>query len=1084
MRFRLLGPLAVETTDGRPVQVPELKVRRLLAVLLTGEGRAIPADRLIDELWGDTPPARPLPALRAKVSQLRRAFDEAEPGGRDLVVSMASGYRLAVGPDDTDTDRFRQLMERARATGEPRMRSVLLSDALALWRGPALADFADEPFARPVVANLEEQRLSALEEHAQTRLDLGEHHRLIGDLAALVDEHPLRERARALHMLALYRSGRGSEALESYADVDRLLREELGLDPGVELVTLHQRILTQDPALLPSDARSDTPRRRSNLTAPVSDLIGRADLIERLREVVRAERLVTLTGPGGIGKSRLALELARSMVDVFPAGVWSVEAEAGRSANPGGESSAARVVQAIADSLELRDPLPAGAGEDLFHRVADALRPSRALLVLDGCERVLDGVADLVERLLGEVPELHVLTTSQEPLGIVGEWLHVVPPLEVPDPGTDAAAARTAGAVELFVRRAAASSPGFELTDDNVGPVTAICHRLDGVPLALELAATRVRGLGVHMVAERLDDRFRLLTGSPRRTPARQRTLRATMDWSWDLLSAAERRVLRRLAVHADGCALAGAEAVCAGPDVSADEVVDVLGRLISRSLVVMTEEETGPRYRLLESVALYCDERLAEAGEDGEVAARHARYYTELAERASSFLYGPEQRTWLRRLDTETANLRLALDTARLTGEGDLLLRLVRAQLWYWYLRGRIQECRRALDAVLSGPGPLPPGVRERMSVWADGLAVLSGAGPEPAALVHESLAACERVSGPVDAARARWFVSIVLFTVGENGLGAELVEPALVDFRAHGDRWGAAAVLAQRTWFSLVAGDYTAAARDGEQSMALFTELGDRWGQVQAGDALATLAEALGDHASAERRHREGLRVAEELGLWHDVSWKLSGLGRAALLTGDHAAAREYHLRAVRVAEEHSDRAGLIYAEIGLALGARREGALDEAEHRLSGLHRRLDGQGGVVLAQVLSEWGFVAEARGDAGTALRRHREGWAVARREGDPRAMASALEGMAAACALAGRHAHTARLLGAAGALREGLGVAPPAAERADADRAGQAAVAALGADAVEREMGAGAESDPEDLVARAAGPGAPGDAAP
>ncbi|MGQ4269622.1 BTAD domain-containing putative transcriptional regulator [Nocardiopsis changdeensis] len=1084
MHFRLLGPLAVETAGGRPVRVPELKVRRLLAVLLTGEGRAVSADRLLDDLWGDAPPTRPLPALRAKVSQLRRAFAEAEPGGRDLVVSVPSGYRLAVGHEDTDAGRFRGLLERARAAGDPHLRSVLLSDALALWRGPALADFADEPFARPMAAHLEEQRLAALEEHAQARLDLGEHHLLIGDLAALVGEHPLRERARALYMLALYRSGRGPEALEVYTDAARRLREELGLDPGAELASLHRRILARDPGLLSSPDRPEPPRRRSDLPAPVGELIGRGDLLMRLREVVRVERLVTLTGSGGIGKSRLALELAWDMADSFPGGVWWVEAEAGWSRHPDGEPSSDRIARAVAEALELRDPLPPGGGGDLFHRVADALRPSRALLVLDGCERVLDGVADLVRRLLGRAPGLHVLTTGQEPLGTAGEWLHAVPPLDLPASDADAATARAAGAVELFVRRAAASTPGFALTDDNVGRVTALCRRLDGVPLALELAATRVRDLGVRGVAERLDDRFRLLTGSPRRTPARQRTLRAAMDWSWDLLTDTERRVLRRLAAHVDGCAPAGAEAVCAGTDVPAEEVVDVLRRLVSRSLVVMVEEETGPRYRLLESVALYCGERLTEAGEAEEAAIRHALHYTGLAERAAPFLYGPEQRTWLRVLDSEAANLRLALDTARRVRADDLFSRLVRSLLWYWYLRGRVQECRRALDALLSLPGPLPPGEREHLSVWSDGLALLSGAGSDPAVLVTEGLTACEQACDPLDLARSRWFAATVLFTVGGNGVGAALAESALAGFCAHGDRWGVAVALAQRAWYRLASGEHITAAEDAEQSLALFTELGDGWGRVQAGDALASLAEARGDHASAGRHHREGLRIAEELGLWHDVSWKLSGVGRAALFTGDRTAAREHHLRAVRVAREHSDRVGLAYAEAGLAMVARRDGDLDEAERLLDGLRLRLRDQGGVLLAQVLVEWGLVAVARGEADDALRRHREGWTVACREGEPRAMAFALEGTAAACALAGRYTHAARLLGAAEAVRQGPGrerpgLVPSAVERADADRAERAAAAALGTKALERERRTGARSAPEHLVARAADPGEP-----
>ncbi|WP_343950887.1 AfsR/SARP family transcriptional regulator, partial [Nonomuraea longicatena] len=331
MRFGMLGPLTVWAADGRAVRVPELKVRALLADLLLHEGRPVPVERLIGDLWGEDPPGKPSGALRAKVSQLRRALEEAGPGGRDLVVFSPSGYQLRVEPDALDAIRFRRLVARAHTAGEARSRAALLSEALALWRGSALSDFAAEPFARPAIARLEEQRLAALEEQAEARLELGDHSLLVGELTDLVALHPLRERLRAAQMRALYRSGRQSEALRSYQDLRARLREEQGLDPGSALAALFQAILAQDPALeaVPEGA----PRHRSNLAAPVSELVGRSQAVGSVLALLRTGRLVTLTGPGGVGKTRLATEVAGRLADFYPDGLWVVEL-AGRSRPP------------------------------------------------------------------------------------------------------------------------------------------------------------------------------------------------------------------------------------------------------------------------------------------------------------------------------------------------------------------------------------------------------------------------------------------------------------------------------------------------------------------------------------------------------------------------------------------------------------------------------------------------------------------------------------------------------------------------------------------------------------------------------
>ncbi|MCQ0005859.1 AfsR/SARP family transcriptional regulator [Actinomadura madurae] len=438
MRFGVLGPLAVWTDQGGLVPVPGLKVRALLADLLVHEGRPVPADRLVDDLWGDAPPGNPMGALSAKVSQLRRVLEDAEPGARTLVESRPAGYLLGADDERVDARRFQDLVGAARRAEEPKEKSALFAEALGLWRGPALADLRDEPFTRAAVTRLEELRLTALEEHAEVRLDLGEHGALAADLGDAVEEHPLRERLRAAHMRALYRAGRQNEALESYERYRTLLADELGLDPGAELADLQRAILRQDPGL---DAPAPS-RGRSNLPVPPTELIGRDGAVREIRARIGTDRLVTLTGPGGVGKTRLAIETAGGLVDAFADGVWMAElAGFERSTVP----DLAEVVTAI---LDIRDA--PGAPEAALDRLAAALGARRLLLVLDNCEHVVEQAAGLAELLLRRVPGVRVLATSREPLGLPGEVVWAVPPLDVPGDGDDPAAA---SAVRLFAAR-------------------------------------------------------------------------------------------------------------------------------------------------------------------------------------------------------------------------------------------------------------------------------------------------------------------------------------------------------------------------------------------------------------------------------------------------------------------------------------------------------------------------------------------------------------------------------------------------------------------------------------------------------
>jgi predicted ATPase/DNA-binding SARP family transcriptional activator len=1070
MLFGVLGPVAVWTADGEPVPVLGLKVRALLAVLLVYEGRPVPAARLIDALWGEHLPGDPAGTLSGKVTQLRRALERAEPGGRRLVASPPPGYRLRIDADAVDAGRFRALAARARETADPHVRAALLSDALALWRGPAFADVAAEPFARTAAARLNEERLAALEDHAEARLALGEHTELVAELAELLAAHPLRERLRAAHMRALYRSGRPSEALESYEELRLRLADELGLDPGPNLVALHRAVLARDPALeTPAQpVQSPTVRPRTNLPAALSELIGRDEAVAGIRARLAADRLITLTGPGGVGKTRLALETAAGLVDPcddFADGVWLAELG---TLEPG---SAGRFADVVMAALDVRDVT--GAAD----RLVDALRARRMLLVLDNCEHVVEPAAELAGQLLRGCPGLRILATSRESLGLPGEVVWAVPPLDVPDltAGVDAAELARSPAVRLFAARAAAAAPGFALTADVAPAVAVLCRRLDGIPLALELAATRVRALSVEELVARLDDRFRLLAGGRRVAPARQQTLTAMIDWSWDLLTEPERVVLRRLAVHADGCTLEAAEQVCAGPG-AADQagVAGLLSRLVDRSLVTVVHGPDGSRYRLLESVAAYCGDRLAEAGEADRLRDRHGRYYTELAVRAEQRLYGHDQQRWLSRLDTETANLRSALDNAVRRGAAERALRLVGALTWYWFLRGRLTEARRSLGAALASEGRSPAALRARAAAWQAGIEVLLGQPPGPAA---ERV--FEQVVDPADRARAEWFLAYAETDLGDVPAVDERLERALAGFRDAGDRWGTAAVLSTRAKLAYLRTDLKALEHDGEQSAELFRELGDRWGLLQATAWLGGMAEMVGDHGTATRLHRDGLRMAEELGLWSEVSVRLAWLGWIAVQQGDYSRARDLSGEALRLATEQGFRVGKIFAEIGMAFAARRQGDLDLADRYLAKLLRAAgpedeDRVPPLHLPLVFTELGFLAERRGRAAEARQLHLRALRASRTFGSPRGVAMALEGLAGAAGLAGDHETAARLLGAAASARRAASVPAAPSEHAEISRTATAVRTALGVAGFDAAYQDGAAKTPDDVTAELA----------
>ncbi|MGW4473662.1 AfsR/SARP family transcriptional regulator [Nonomuraea sp. NPDC004354] len=1054
-RFGILGPVEARRADGEAITVAGARLRALLALLILDAGRIVPTERLIEGLYGEQAVSGETNALQSQISRLRRTLDTP-------IEFHPAGYLLAVDREQVDAHRFARLVREARATVSAAERSELLGQALRLWRGPALADVRAAPFAPAQVARLEEARLGATEDRVEADLELGRHRGLVAELQELVAAHPVRERLRGQLIRALYATGRQAEALAVFEDARRTLADELGVDPSPELREIHLAALRGElhtpggGAPPPRQATAPPPPERGQGAAPplardsgaagppvwgpraappsergsraalpaqLTSFVGREDDLTAVRGLLERSRLVTLTGPGGAGKTRLAVEAAATV----PGEVGFVEFGA---LPEGGD-----VAQAVLTRLGLR------VGQDVpdpADRLVGALAGRAMLLVLDNCEHVVEAAAGLAYRLLTACPDLRVLATGREALGITGERVWPVPPLA------------GSPAVHLFEDRAAAVRPGFAVGEGNRPDVWRICAALDGLPLAIELAAARLRSLSVAEVAARLEGGLGLLSRGSRTAEPRHRTLRAVVEWSWGLLDDREREVARRLTVFADGARLEAAERVCGSADT-----VELLTGLADKSLV----ELVGDRYRMLQTIRAFCAERLDEAGEEARCRGAHAAYFLGLLREAAPHLLRAEQLEWAARLDPEHDNLLAALGWAT-EHDPAMALRIFADLSTYWWLRGRRGVGVRPARALLAAVGTRPP----------DGLEAEYVICVTSAAAAGEHLEAAKRLMRETDLIAERPQLSFFWGSFAGPSVEDGFLGVMMERVQASADPWVNGLKHVGRGFLChLMESDVEGTEREFGLALDYFRSLGERLGMAMALSELVRVAAWRGQRERFTELIEEALRLVGELGAQEDIADLLSQRGEGWLLLGDLDRAEADCRQAAELARGVGALEGTTRAACGLADVSRLRGDLDDARRRYEEVLR--DGQASGSFGESLTAvhvgvaLGRIAADTGAVELAASRHEESFAAALRVQSLPALAIAVEGLAGLAGLRGDQERAALLLGVGEGLR---GMALPG--DSDVARVRDRARAVLGEQAFARAYARGVALPREDVA--------------
>ncbi|HEY2218082.1 MAG TPA: BTAD domain-containing putative transcriptional regulator [Gaiellaceae bacterium] len=955
MEFRVLGPFEL-AVEGRAVPLNAAKPRALLAMLLLSANKPLSSARLIEDLWAGRPPATAVKVLQAYVSQLRRLL------GSEAIATGPSGYALSVGPGELDLHRFERLVS-AAAGADPAAAASRLRQALALWRGPPLVDFAYEPWAQLEIGRLNELHVVALEERIEAELVLGLAAELVGELELLVAEHPLRERLHGQLMLALYRSNRQAEALEVYRQARQTLVAQLGIEPGPALRRLESEVLRQDAHLdlpLPQSAGARRAQPAPSLPPRLNSFVGRHRELLEIRELLGSPevRLLTLTGAAGTGKTRLAVEAAAGLEAEFPDGVGFVELAP--------ISDPDLLATTIAETLALGET----HGRRPTEILVAYLQRRRLLLILDNFEQLLPA-APVVTELLAGAPHLKVLVTSRAPLALGQERIQAVPALRLPDPMSvgDVERLRRTEAVSLFTDRACTVRPEFEVSTANASAVAELCRRLDALPLALELAAARVRVLSVDAILDRVGRSLELLKAQPGAAlTERHRTLRAAIAWSYALLAADERELFTGLGVFVGGFSLAGAKAV---GGASSFEVGDVVESLLNNSLLRTERSAAGePRFGMLETIREYARERLAESASVETIRRRHARFYLQLAEEAEPGLRGPEQVRWLERLDPERDNLRAALRWATETGETEVGLRSGAALWRYWQLRGFETEGRDTLERLLAqGSGSRVARAMAQSRVAS--LAYMQGDLPALRRFGEQCLPVLRELGIDREVATILGILGQSVLAQGEAERARTLTVEGLELARRSGDLWTEAMLLANAGVALAAVGELDQAERMLEESVQGARQVGNIRGIGNWLRCLGGIAVARRDYERARPLLEESVAILRTLGDSLSISQTLAHLALVAAETGDRGLARQLLEESISLERDAGPRPGLACNLEVAAKLAIDEGCPARAARMLGSASAHRESVGGTIMEVGWPDWApQIAQIRATLG------------------------------------------------------------------------------------------------------------------
>ena len=883
-RIEVLGPVEA-WVDGRAVALGGQRPRALFAVLALMGGRVVAIDQLIDELWSEAPPTRARDSLQMHVSRLRKGLAEAGGDGGRLV-SHAGGYLLEVRPGERDIDRWQQALgraRRARADGEPRTARQRFEEALGIWRGQPFAGVSTNSLLAGERARLEEERLAAVIDAIELDLQLGRHGELLGQLEAFVIAHPFKERLVELQMTALYRCGRQADALAAFHAARGRFLDELGIEPAEPLRKLHEDVLTHSAELSPpaektleAQPRLTAPSALSNrrLPVPPNRTIGRDQDVVAVGERLRtgSVRLLTLTGPGGVGKTRLAVEAARAVGADFADGAHFVSLAA--LYRP--EGLPAAIVKALGIIVL--------SGESADRAVERVLAAKHLLLITDNVEQLL-AAAPFIAGLLEACPSLTVLATGRAPLALQAEERYPVSPLALPEPGTPNGPRELADtdAVTLFCERARAHDPDFDLNDGNAAAVTEICRRVDGLPLAIELAAARCGLLSATEIAERLETALAAPGAGARDAPARQQTLGATIDWSYDLLSDTEKRCFSRFAVFAGGATIDAAETITASG-------LDTLDGLVTKSLLRRRRHALAPtRLGMLETIRAYARERFVLATDNDAVRERHYRFYLALAERHGDerALWGAGGKEHLTHLDAEIDNLNAALGWAIGRGNAGHALAMAAALGCYWITRNRYADAVEWIERALNLPGAdAHPTLGVRALRTNARCLRQMGRGAEQPAVVAALEAIARRLGDPVILSQALQLRVDHEINAERLDVADAVADEALRWARAADDKWEIAEAFRGK---AIAASSISDLRERVDRAASLLSDVGNIQQLANLLTSAAYAALCLGNARDATDYAARATPIAHALNNPFERMINSGNLGLAALLTGE---------------------------------------------------------------------------------------------------------------------------------------------------------------------------------------------------